>query len=169
MSNISNLGDAYNWSVAKIAEAFGLNRGTVRKRLLEANAPIADTVRGNPVYSLKDVGPVLFGVSEPGDIDDIQNPDKMGPKDRKDWYQSENERIKLEESLKQLLPASEAHREMALLVKGISQVLDTWPDKLERDRGWRPDQIAEAQVAIDEMREMLAAEVMTIEDGDDDS
>lgn len=29
MSNISNLGDAYNWSVAKIAEAFGLNRGTV--------------------------------------------------------------------------------------------------------------------------------------------
>lgn len=169
MSNISNLGDAYNWSVAKIAEAFGLNRGTVRKRLLEANAPIADTVRGNPVYSLKDVGPVLFGVSEPGDTDDIQNPDKMGPKDRKDWYQSENERIKLEESLKQLLPASEAHREMALLVKGISQVLDTWPDKLERDRGWRPDQIAEAQVAIDEMREMLAAEVMTIEDGDDDS
>ncbi|MEX6095695.1 terminase, partial [Morganella morganii] len=27
MSNISNLGDAYHWSVAKIAEAFGLNRG----------------------------------------------------------------------------------------------------------------------------------------------
>lgn len=169
MSNISNLGDAYNWSVAKIAEAFGLNRGTVRKRLLEANTPIAGTVKGNPVYALKDVGPVLFGAPEPADIEDIQNPNKMGPKDRKDWYQSENERIKLEESLKQLLPASEAHREMALLVKAISQVLDTWPDKLERDRGWRPDQIAEAQAAIDEMREMLAAEVVTVEVENDDS
>ncbi|HHR6217518.1 TPA: DUF1441 family protein, partial [Providencia alcalifaciens] len=51
MSNISNLGDAYNWSVAKIAEAFGLNRGTVKKRLLDANTPIASNVRGNPVYA----------------------------------------------------------------------------------------------------------------------
>ncbi|MEM8187660.1 terminase, partial [Morganella morganii] len=41
MSNISNLGDAYHWSVAKIAEAFGLNRGTVKKRLLDANVAIA--------------------------------------------------------------------------------------------------------------------------------
>ncbi len=41
MSNVSNLGDAYHWSVAKIAEAFSLNRGTVRKRLLDTNTPIA--------------------------------------------------------------------------------------------------------------------------------
>ncbi|MEM8002538.1 terminase, partial [Morganella morganii] len=61
MSNISNLGDAYHWSVAKIAEAFGLNRGTVKKRLLDANVAIAGTVRGNPVYALRDVGPVIFG------------------------------------------------------------------------------------------------------------
>ncbi len=59
MSNVSNLGDAYNWSVAKIAEAFGLNRGTVKKRLLDANTPIANTIRGNPVYALRDVGPSL--------------------------------------------------------------------------------------------------------------
>ncbi|MCW2484975.1 DUF1441 family protein [Candidatus Symbiopectobacterium sp. NZEC127] len=156
MSNISNLGDAYNWSVAKIAEAFGLNRGTVRKRLLDANTPIADSVRGNPVYALRDVGPVLFGINENTDLDELQNPSKMGPKDRKDWFQSENERIKLETSLKQLMPAPDAHREMSLIVKAVCQVLDTWPDKLERDRGWRPDQINEAQAVIDEVRGMLA-------------
>lgn len=43
-----------------------------------------------------------------------------------------------------------------MIVKAVCQVLDTWPDKLERDRGWRPDQINEAQAVIDEMREMLA-------------
>ncbi|MFJ5428981.1 DUF1441 family protein [Pectobacterium actinidiae] len=164
MSNASNLGDAYNWSVAKIAEAFGLNRGTVKKRLLDASTPIAGTVKGNPVYALKDIGPILFGNTEHSDPDDLQNPTKMGPKDRKDWFQSENERIKLEISLKQLVPASDVHRQMALLVKAISQVLDTWPDKLERDRGWLPDQILEAQGVVDEMREILASEVEDLDD-----
>ncbi|CAM4021075.1 DUF1441 family protein [Xenorhabdus thuongxuanensis] len=164
MSNISNLGDAYNWSVAKIAEAFGLNRGTVRKRLLEANVPIANTVRGNPVYALRDIGPAIFGTDTHKDTEGIQDPATMSPKDRKDWYQSENERIKLETTLKQLVPSAEVHREMAVMAKAISQILDTWPDRLERDKGWTAQQIAEAQAAIDELRELLAAEVASAED-----
>ncbi|MBP6121084.1 DUF1441 family protein [Providencia sp.] len=163
MSNISNLGDAYNWSVAKIAEAFGLNRGTVKKRLLDANTPIANTVRGNPVYALRDVGPILFGAEPDADINSLQNPSLMPPKDRKDWYQSENERIKLETTLKQLVPVSEVHREMAVTIKAISQVLDTWPDKLERDKGWKADQITEAQKVVDELRDILAFEVLDAE------
>ncbi|EFD5349026.1 terminase, partial [Escherichia coli] len=46
MSNVSGIGDAYYWSVFKIAEAFGLHRDTVKKRLLAANTPVAATVRG---------------------------------------------------------------------------------------------------------------------------
>ncbi|MEI9698904.1 DUF1441 family protein [Moellerella wisconsensis] len=164
MSNISNLGDAYNWSVAKIAEAFGLNRGTVKKRLLDANTPIASTIRGNPVYALRDVGPVLFGADPEVNSDGIQDPSKMFPKDRKDWYQSENERIKLEITLRQLVPVSEVHREMAVVIKAVSQVLDTWPDKLERDRGWKAEQITEAQKVVDELRDVLASEVLDAED-----
>ncbi|GCM13301.1 phage terminase small subunit [Escherichia coli] len=45
MSNVSGIGDAYYWSVFKIAEAFGLHRDTVKKRLLAANTPVAATVR----------------------------------------------------------------------------------------------------------------------------
>lgn len=164
MSNISNLGDAYNWSVAKIAEAFGLNRGTVKKRLLDANTPIANMVRGNPVYALRDIGPILFGADPSANADGIQDPSVMFPKDRKDWYQSENERIKLETTLKQLVPVSEVHREMAVIIKAISQVLDTWPDKLERDKGWKADQITEAQKVVDELRDILAFEVLDAED-----
>ncbi|KQN46900.1 terminase [Serratia sp. Leaf50] len=164
MSTISNLGDAYHWSVAKIAEAFGLNRSTVKKRLLDANTTIAATVRGNPVYALKDIGPILFAADAPAGPERQHDPSTMSPKDRKDWFQSENERVKLEASLKQLVPASDVHREMALILKSVSQVLDTWPDKLERDRGWLPDQIAEAQRAIDEIREVMAAEILTAED-----
>ncbi|EOD1553419.1 phage tail protein [Escherichia coli] len=49
MSNVSGIGDAYYWSVFKIAEAFGLHRDTVKKRLLAANTPVAATVRGKGI------------------------------------------------------------------------------------------------------------------------
>lgn len=167
MSNISNLGDAYNWSVAKIAEAFGLNRGTVKKRLLDANTPIANMVRGNPVYALRDIGPILFGADPDANTNSLQDPSSMPPKDRKDWFQSENERIKLETTLKQLVPVADVHLEMAVLVKAITQVLDTWPDKLERDKGWNAEQLTEAQIIVDELRDLLASKVLDAEDDDE--
>lgn len=51
MSNVIGIGDAYHWSVFKIAEAFAMDRKVVKKKLLEANIPVAGTVRGNPVYN----------------------------------------------------------------------------------------------------------------------
>ncbi|EJC2030377.1 DUF1441 family protein [Escherichia coli] len=163
MSNISNIGDVYRWSIAKIAEAFAMDRKVVKKRLLEANIPVAGTVRGNPVYALRDVGPALFESKSVIDSD-IHDPSRMEPKERKDWFQSENERIKMETTLKQLVPASDVHREMALMLKVVTQVLDTWPDKLERDRGWNVSQIAEAQRAVDDIREALSTEMRERDD-----
>ncbi|EID6936782.1 TPA: DUF1441 family protein, partial [Escherichia coli] len=87
MSNVSGIGDAYYWSVFKIAEAFGLHRDTVKKRLLAANTPVAATVRGNPVYALQHVGPALFSVKHEA-ADSVHDPSRMEPKERKDWYQS---------------------------------------------------------------------------------
>lgn len=72
---------------------------------------------------IKDVGPALFGIARSSDPDEIHNPSLMKPKERKDWFQSENERVKLEPSLKQLVPASDVHREMALIFKVVTQVL----------------------------------------------
>lgn len=50
--------------------------------------------QGNPVYALH-VGPALFSVKHEA-ADSVHDPSRMEPKERKDWYQSENERIKLE-------------------------------------------------------------------------
>lgn len=159
MSDISRIGDAYNWSVAKIAEAFGIDRKTVRKKIMNAQVASAGNIRGNPVYSLKDIGPVLFALDEAATPETLHDPSRMDPKSRKDWFQSENERVKLEAALSQLVPANEVHREMAMMAKSVLQVLDTWPDRLERDRGWSPHQTSEAQSIVDEIREALAAEI----------
>lgn len=77
MSNVSGIGDAYYWSVFKIAEAFGLHRDTVKKRLLAANTPVAATVRGNPVYALQHVGPALFSVKHEA-ADSVHDPSRIG-------------------------------------------------------------------------------------------
>ncbi|EFH5995976.1 DUF1441 family protein [Escherichia coli] len=76
MSNVSGIGDAYYWSVFKIAEAFGLHRDTVKKRLLAANTPMAATVRGNPVYALQHVGPALFSVKHEA-ADSVHDPSRI--------------------------------------------------------------------------------------------
>ncbi len=159
MSDISRIGDAYNWSIAKIAEAFGIDRKSVRKKIMIAQVASAGNIRGNPVYALKDIGPVLFTPEEAATPETLHDPSRMDPKSRKDWFQSENERVKLEAALSQLVPANEVHREMAMMAKSVLQVLDTWPDRLERDRGWSPHQISEVQSIVDEIRESLATKI----------
>ncbi|MBT0499626.1 DUF1441 family protein, partial [Morganella morganii subsp. morganii] len=40
----------------------------------------------------------------------------------------------------------------------------TWPDRLERDHGWQPEQITQAQDVVDELRDLLAMEVENAEE-----
>ena len=166
MSNVSGISDAYYWSVFKIAEAFGLHRDTVKKRLLAANTPVAATVRGNPVYALQHVGPALFSVKHEAS--------RMEPKERKDWYQSENERIKLEKEQRKLIPVDEVVIVYSSMRKAVVQVLETIPDVLERDCALTPQAVGVVQQAIDDLRytlqeksyEACAAEIIPDEEGE---
>lgn len=77
------------------------------------------------------------------------------PHGRKAWYQSERERLKFEQETEQLVPVSDVRRSFSVVVKAIVQILETWPDRLERDRGWTTSQLNEVQIVVDEVREML--------------
>lgn len=151
-AEINKLSDAYNWNITRIADAFGLNRGTVRGRLRGAGVLPAGQKNGVSVYALKDVGPALFAeVSVAGGTD----PDELHPKDRKDWYQSENERVKLEKEMRALVPVEEVHREMSRLAKSVASALDSLPDMLERDAGLPPDAIDLVEGITDTLREQM--------------
>lgn len=52
--------------------------------------------------------------------------------------------------------------QLSCIVKAVTEVLDTWPDKLERDKGRSVAQINEAQSMVDELRDTLADEVKEI-------
>ena len=151
-AEINKLADAYNWNITRLADAFGMDRGTVRRRLREAGVVPAGQKNGVSVYALKDAGPALFGDVVTGTGAD---PDDMHPKDRKDWYQSENERIKLEKEMRSLVPVEEVHREMSRLAKSIASSLDSLPDLLERDAGLPADAIDLVEGVTDNLREQM--------------
>ena len=116
VGEVNRLADVYNWNITRIADAFNMDRGTVRRRIRDAG--------------------VL-------------------PTDRKAWYQSENERIKLEKEMRLLVPVEEVHREMSRLARSVAGGLDTLSDILERDAGLSPEVIEVVQDSTDALREQI--------------
>ena len=172
MSNVSGIGDAYYWSVFKIAEAFGLHRDTVKTAPRGQHSCGCD-YQGNPVYALQHVGPALFSVKHEA-ADSVHDPSRMEPKERKDWYQSENERIKLEKEQRKLIPVDEVVIVYSSMRKAVVRVLETIPDVLERDCALTPQAVGVVQQAIDDLRytlqeksyEACAAELIPDEEGE---
>lgn len=119
----------------------------------------------NKLYLLTDVIRVLMEtpVSQAAEH---QDPNKMTPKERKNWFDSEKGRFWLEKEMKQVVPLPEVRQQMAAIVKAITQVLEVWPDKLERDKGWSADQLNEAQDVVDEVRILLVKAIQETADDD---
>ncbi|MGQ8887151.1 DUF1441 family protein [Serratia ureilytica] len=149
-------------NINQLAAMTGLHRQTVASRL--ADVPLAEgSNEKKKLYQITDVIRILMDAPASPSAEH-QDPDKMTPKERKDWFDSEKGRLWLEKEMRQVIPASDVRYQMAAVMKAVTQALETWPDKLERDRGWTPDQITEAQSVVDEIRELLAHAVSVQED-----
>ncbi|MFK4014892.1 DUF1441 family protein [Cobetia marina] len=164
MADISALQEAYHWNITRIADAFNLHRDTVRKRLRAAGVVPAGQRGGTSVYALADVGPALYSDMIGGTGID---PDNLPPQERKAWYQSETERVKLEQQLRLLVPVEDAHREMSRLAKAVASGLDSLADMLERDAGLTPETIQLVEDTTDALREQMYQAVIA-DDGEAD-
>ena len=162
---VNSIADAHNWSISQIARAFGMDRKTVARRLEDARITPGGKKNGYPTYALRDVGPALF--SDHILFDPEDDPSTLPPSDRKAWYQSENERVKLEKELRQLIPAEEVHLEMSKLAKAVTTTLDSLPDILERDCEISPEAINRVQDSVDSLREQMYLRIVQDEDDDE--
>ncbi|RCV87485.1 DUF1441 family protein [Billgrantia montanilacus] len=153
---------AYEWSINRIAEAIGRDRRTVAKVIREAAVSPCGTRHGNPVYRLADVVEAMTARQSENtgaaDVGDFQ------PQDRKAWFQSENERVKLERELRNLVPVEEAQREMSILAKAMASGLDSLADMLERDAGLPPEAIEQVERITDALREQMYRAIVADED-----
>lgn len=124
----------FRLSVSQIASEFGMARSTVSKRIDALGIKPDGKRLGYPVYRLRDIVRIA-GDAEPGEEND---PMRMRPTDRRAWFQSENERMKMEAEQGRLIPAAEVEAEFTEIAKIVSRSLGTLPDKMERDMRIQP-------------------------------
>ncbi|QKN82196.1 DUF1441 family protein [Scandinavium goeteborgense] len=148
-------------NVSQLAALSGVHRQTVAARL--KNVSTSGGHESNlKLYGITDILAELMKMPAP-----IAE-GEMEPQDRKAWYQSERERLKFEQEVGELIPASEVAREFASMAKAMVQVLETLPDILERDCGLTPDTVSRVQAIIDDLRDEIARRVTSDEKAEEE-
>lgn len=138
-------------NISQVAALSGLHRQTVSERLKKIK-----TTGGHDklkLYKLTDILAELLKLPPP------VAEGEMDPHDRKAWYQSERERLKFEQEVGELIPASDVACEFAEMAKAMVQVLETLPDILERDCALEPSAVMRVQSIIDDLRDEIARRV----------
>lgn len=154
---VSQINEANQFSISRLAELFGHTRETVAKKLKEGGAAPSDKRAGYAVYRIKDVALFTGGmVAVEQTPFESCDPDKLPPKERDAWYSSENRRIAFEKSQKLLLDKNETAKEIAETLKKVALTFDTLADVLERDVGLTPEQVEKVNSIADNIRGELA-------------
>lgn len=104
------------------------------------------------VLDLRDVAQWYYGGKT---ADQEEDPEKLSPKDRLDWYRGARERTKHLEEVGELMRATDFEHALASALKAVAVGLESLPDVLERDAGITGVAVETAQRVIDRLREDL--------------
>ena len=165
-ADVGTLDEAFEWSISRLARGFELHRDTVRKRLTDAGVVPAAKRNGYSVYRVKDAAKAILAPEMGMPASGQSDPDSLTSFERKAWFQSENERIKLEKDLRNLVPDHEMAREMSRFAKNIAAALESLPDVLERDAGLEGEALDVVQRVADEFREQMYHDYIGADDDD---
>lgn len=108
------------------------------------------------VFDLRDVAEWRYAGTSAHDPDEVTDPESMPPRDRKDWYDGEEKRIRVEKERGTLVSADIYREEMSRVLKEIAITLETLPDVLERKCNLSPDAVLIMQKILDDQRTQLA-------------
>ena len=155
--NVANISEGVLISVSELSRELEVTRETVNKRLRESDIQPAGTRKGYPAYRLRDA--VRACVAEIAEKSEVVPPELLPPRARKDFYMSEDFRIKTELAKKNLVHVEDVRAEMARLVKPIVHTLDIIPDILERDCYIPTAAVEKVIPRLDALRDDLAQEL----------
>ncbi|MGL5093666.1 MAG: DUF1441 family protein [Aeromonas sobria] len=154
--------EVYRWNLSQLAKAFSLHRDTIRARINDAGVKPCGKKANAPLYHLHEAAEAIFaGTVVTGDQAD---PSKLPPKDRKEWFQSENERLKFQTAIKELITDSDHRTNVAKTLKSVASFFDSLPDKMERTRVFTPEQLEVLEAQCDVLRNQLYAELQEVQD-----
>lgn len=145
----------FNWSLTQLSSAFGVSRETVQRRLRDANITESGIRRGHAVY---DVSHAAKAILMPSGLHGMvtNDPEKMTPKERADWFRAEKDRLIVEKESGIAVSCNDAREQMSFIAKTGLHVLETLPDILERDYSLSPEVILDIEKRIDMLRNQWA-------------
>lgn len=145
-------------SLQAISTEWGVGRERIRK-LLAGVSPAGER-NGYPAYAIRDVARVMvadeLGITLSGSAD----PERMNPKDRKDWFDSELKKEKLAEVQGSLIPDEEHREGLAKILLQVKSWALTIPDRLEREVGLDRRQAQAVQLESDKLLADLHAQLI---------
>ncbi|MFT4463812.1 MAG: DUF1441 family protein [Sodalis sp. (in: enterobacteria)] len=137
--------------MTELSAAIGRDRKTVAAMV--RSLPLAEgSSKTRKYYRVQDL---LMSLSAPQEID----VSAMTPAERRAHWQAENERLKYQQEMGQLLPAHEVKREFSSIAKAVVQVLETLTDILDRDCALSPTVIEQVQETINDLRDNITMRV----------
>ena len=142
---IGNKADLANW--------FGVSLTTADQWLRRGCPYLQRGERGKEWrFDFLAVAKWKYGVTDSATEED---PEKLPPKERLDWYRGTRERTRHQQEIGELIPAAQVESAMAGLIKPIATGLESLPDLLERDAGISGAAVEKAVAVIDAMRERM--------------
>lgn len=156
-SQVADIQDKYLFSLTQLATVFGPARETITKRLNMAGVEPAGKRSSHSVYHIRQAArAIIEGEHGFTPFNGIDDPDKLPPKDRLDWFKSENERTKLEVSQSNLIDVVAHEVVLTDVIKLILQEVEPLADTLERKGVATVAAVECVEEAIDSLREKLA-------------
>lgn len=159
-SQVTDINDKFLYSLSQLSNAFGPARETISKRLQAGGVRPAGSRAGHDVFHIRDAAQaIVLGDNNARSFETIENPDALPPKERLDWYKSENERTKLQKESGLLVPIDEHQLALSAVVKLVVMTLDTMGDNLERSGVGDAEVLRRIDAAVDAARERLAVQL----------
>lgn len=159
-SQVADIQEKFLFSLSQLSRIYGPARETIGRRLNQAGVKPASEKNGHPVFHIREASRAIIE-AEHGFLrfEGVDNPDELPPKDRLDYYRSQNEKSKYEREQGLLVPLDDVREEFANIIKIVVPALDTLPDVLERKCQLPPEAIEQAEAVVDRIRDELAKEL----------
>ena len=145
---VNSTDDAFAWSIRRFAAVTQLDRTVVKARLAHINP--CGKAKGYPVYKSWEGLRAIYEQAKPEVVTD---PNKMAPRDRRDWYESEKIRLQVETESGLLITIDEHRDNLANTFKALAMIMDTVPDQLERKHALPANVIDDVQNTFDDFRQ----------------
>jgi hypothetical protein len=155
MRSVSKAENGICLSIQAIARELKCCRKRLSEHVKYAELKPAGTgPTGYPTYRLGDIVSMMIAEAlEKAAV--VGNPRRWTPRDRLNHYRAENERVKLETSQGQLIPADDVANAMATVFKSLTLALETLPDQVEIEAGLSRRQADVMRRMIDGQRQHL--------------